>query len=64
MVGRMLKVNGEVRSKQCEGCMSTELGPDNTAQDKVENYLAVLLRILFLLYHFKGISQDCALKTF
>lgn len=44
--------------------MSTELGANNRAQDKVENYLAVLLRILVLLYHFKGISQDCALKTF
>lgn len=45
-------MSGKVRNKWCDGYMSTELGPNSKAQDEVENYFAVLLRILFLLYYF------------
>ena len=57
MVDGMLQVGGELRSTLCEGCSSTELGPNSRARDKMEYSLAVL-RILFLLYHFEG--WDCA----
>ena len=60
MVDGMLQVGGELRNTWCEGCSSTELGPNSKARDKMDCYFAVLLRILFLLYYFEGISWDCA----